>query len=131
MTPVHRVEGTRDRFNLGLDFKEFTPGQALTFMDFTMGKNVCPTRKNAGTYHLTPQWNTVGGGVQLASCTDLRIAHPSTTFSYPKSKWISTGYGHYLIGKNIGLGRAKQWILQSSRITAESFTLGSHQRCVG
>ena len=33
--------------------------------------------------------NTVGGGVQLALCTDLRIAQPTPRFSCQRSKWDS------------------------------------------
>ncbi len=114
------LKGQNGRFNLGLDFKEFTPGQALDIHGFHKWEKMCVRleRMRALTISLL-NGNTVGGGVQLALCTDIRLAHPSTTFQLPEVKMgFLPGMGIFRVAKNIGLGRAKQWILQSSRLTA-------------
>lgn len=114
------LKGTEGRFNLGLDFKEFTPGQALDIHGFHKWEKMCVRleRMRALTISLL-NGHTVGGGVQLALCTDLRIAHPQATFQLPEVKMgFLPGMGIYRIAKNIGLGRAKQWVLQSSTLSA-------------
>jgi enoyl-CoA hydratase/carnithine racemase len=114
------LKGTDGRFNLGLDFKEFTPGQNLDIHGFHKWEKMCVRleRMRALTISLL-NGHTVGGGVQLALCTDLRIAHPQTTFQLPEVKMgFLPGMGIYRIAKNIGLGRAKQWVLQSSTLSA-------------
>lgn len=114
------LKGQNGRFNHGLDFKEFTPGQALDIHGFHKWEKMCVRleRMRALTISLL-NGSTVGGGVQLALCTDLRIAHPDTTFQLPEVKMgFLPGMGIFRVAKHIGLGRAKQWILQSSTLSA-------------
>jgi len=114
------LKGQNGRFNLGLDFKEFTPGQPLDIHGFHKWEKMCVRleRMRALTISLL-NGPTVGGGVQLALCTDLRIAHPDTTFQLPEVKMgFLPGMGIFRVAKNIGLGRAKQWVLQSSTLSA-------------
>lgn len=114
------LKGQNGRFNLGLDFKEFTPGQALDIHGFHKWEKMCVRleRVRALTISLL-NGRTVGGGVQLALCTDLRIAHSDTTFQLPEVKMgFLPGMGIFRVAKNIGLGRAKQWVLQSSTLSA-------------
>ncbi len=120
-------KGIDGRFNLGLDFKEFHPDKALDIHGFHKWEKMCVRieRLRALTISLL-EGPTVGGGVQLALCTDLRLAHSNSTFQLPEVKMgFLPGMGIYRIAKNIGLGRAKQWILQSTTIDAsQAFTWG-------
>ena len=103
------LKGQDGRFNLGLDFKEFTPIKRWISMAFTNGKRcVRLERMRALTISLL-NGNTVGGGVQLALCTDLRIKlSQAPRFSCQRSKWDSyLGWASFGLPKNIGLGRAK------------------------
>ncbi len=120
-------KGVDGRFNLGLDFKEFHPDKAMDIHGFHKWEKMCVRieRLRALTISLL-EGPTVGGGVQLALCTDLRLAHSNTTFQLPEVKMgFLPGMGIYRIAKNIGLGRAKQWVLQSTTIdAAQAFVWG-------
>lgn len=115
------LKGQDNRFNLGLDFKEFTPGRALDIHGFHKWEKMCTRLERVRALTISVlHGRTIGGGVQLALCTDLRIAHPDTTFQLPEVKMgFLPGMGIFRVAKNIGLGRAKQWVLQSSTLTAQ------------
>lgn len=115
------LKGVDDRFNLGLDFKEFHPNKGVDIHGFHKWEKMCVRLERLRALTISVlNGSTVGGGVQLALCTDLRIAHPNTTFQLPEVKMgFLPGMGIYRVAKNIGLGRAKQWVLQSSTLTAQ------------
>ena len=115
------LKGVDGRFNLGLDFKEFHLNKGVDIHGFHKWEKMCVRLERLRALTISVlNGSTVGGGVQLALCTDLRIAHPNTTFQLPEVKMgFLPGMGIYRVAKNIGLGRAKQWVLQSSTLTAQ------------
>ena len=111
------LHGRDGRFNLGLDFKEFTPGRALDIHGFHKWEKMCTRLERVRALTISVlNGSTIGGGVQLALCTDLRIAHPDTTFQLPEVQMgFLPGMGIFRLAKYIGLGRAKQWVYNRQR----------------
>ena len=103
------LKGQDGRFNLGLDFKEFTLVNHWISMDFTNGKR-CVRLERMPLVHLTPQWKHRCWWRFSWLCAQIyESLHPSTTFpEFTRSQnGISTGYGHLSIAKNIGLGTSQ------------------------
>lgn len=116
------LQGTDGRFNLGLDFKEFHPTKAMDIHGFHKWEKMCVRleRLRALTISLV-NGEAIGGGVQLALCTDIRSATTRATFQLPEVKMgFLPGMGIYRLAKNIGLRRAKQWVLQGNTISAQT-----------
>src|SRR5262249_3698264 len=62
----------------------------------------------------------IGGGLQLALASDLRIVTETTRFALPavKERWIR-GMGTYRLARYVGLGRAKRIALSGEFIDAQ------------
>ena len=118
---VLELQGTTSCFNRGLNFTEFQPEQPMDINGFHKWEKICVRLERLRMITIAVlQGDVIGGGFQLALCTDLRIATPSAKFSLPEVKMgFLPGMAVYRLAKYIGLGHAKRLVLQGETIRAE------------
>lgn len=113
-------KGANGCFSKGIDFAEFRPDAPMDIHGFNKWEKMCRRIETLpkATIALL-EGEVIGGGVQLALCTDVRIATPGATLSLPEvSLGFLPGMAVFRLAKYIGLGRAKQIILRGLPITA-------------
>lgn len=114
------IQGSDNRFNLGLDFADFQPDKPMDIHGFHKWEKLCTRIERMKKVTIAVlDGAVVGGGLQLALCTDHRIATPRAFFSLPEVKLgFLPGMSVFRLAKYIGLGRAKQMVLQGREISA-------------
>jgi enoyl-CoA hydratase len=120
-------QGSNGHFNRGINFQEFRPDTPMDIHGFNKWEKMCVRieRLNKITIAVL-EGDVIGGGFQIALCTDLRIAHPKAHFSLPEVKLgFLPGMAVFRLAKYIGLGHAKRIVLQSAELSAHlAFELG-------
>jgi enoyl-CoA hydratase len=100
-------------FSSGIDFGEFHPDQPLDIHGFNKWEKLCTRleRLPKATIALV-DGPAVGGGLQIALVCDLRLATASATFQAPEVHLgFLPGMATFRLGKYIGLGHAKRFLL--------------------
>ena len=115
------LQGTKTCFNQGLNFSEFQPDQPMDIHGFHKWEKLCVRLERLRKITIAIlQGDVIGGGLQLALCTDLRIADPSVKLSLPEVKMgFLPGMAVFRLAKYIGLGHAKRLVLQGETIRAD------------
>lgn len=119
--------GSNGHFNRGINFAEFKPDTPMDIHGFNKWEKLLVQieRLPMVTVSLL-EGAVIGGGFQLALATDHRIASPTAHFQFPEVKQgFLPGMGLYRLAKYVGLGHAKQIVLQTKSIAAnEAQSLG-------
>jgi enoyl-CoA hydratase len=119
--------GSNGHFNRGINFSEFRPDSPMDIHGFNKWEKMCVRIERLNKITICAlEGDVIGGGFQIALCTDMRIAHPDTHFSLPEVKLgFLPGMSVFRLAKYIGLGHAKRIILQSSALSSHlAFELG-------
>ncbi len=127
------ITGTGRAFSTGIDLKDLAAGEIdMSYFDMwdralrvfeTMDKLVlCLIHGYA-----------LGGGLQLALASDIRVCTPSAKLGLPAIKeGLIPGLGTFRLARYIGLGRAKQLIIRGNMIDgAEGERIGLVDHLVG
>ena len=114
-------KGSESHFSLGLEFGDFQPEKSLNIHGFHKWEKICVRIERLPCVTIVVlQGQVIGGGVQLALTCDFRLATPSTTLTLPEVHLgFLPGMAIFRVAKYIGLGRAKEWILGTSDLTAQ------------
>lgn len=112
--------GAEGIFSAGIDFSEFRHDQPMDIHGFNKWEKICVRIENLPKVTVAAlEGAVVGGGVQLALVCDARIATSTTTLQLPEVKHgFLPGMATYRLAKYVGLGRAKQLIMQSKAVDA-------------
>lgn len=115
------LQGSKTCFNRGLNFSEFQPEQPMDIHGFHKWEKLCVRLERLRKITISVlQGEVMGGGLQLALCTDLRIATPSVKLSLPEVKMgFLPGMAVFRLAKYIGLGHAKRMVLQGEVLRTE------------
>ncbi len=129
---IHRIEdesrasvvilrGAGGVFCEGIDLRDFVPDKPLDIHGFNKWEKVCAAleRLNKITVALI-EGACVGGGVQLALVCDVRLAEEKAFFRFNEVEMgFIPGLATWRLGKYIGLGRAKYYVLTGKKIPAD------------
>lgn len=115
------LQGSQTCFNRGLNFSEFQADQPMDIHGFHKWEKLCIRIERLRKITISIlQGDVIGGGFQLALCTDVRIATPSVRLSLPEVKMgFLPGMSVFRLAKYIGLGHAKRLVLQGEVLRAE------------
>ena len=114
-------KGSESHFSLGLEFGDFQPEKGLNIHGFHKWEKICVRIERLPCITIAVlQGRVVGGGVQLALTCDFRLAASTTTLTLPEVHLgFLPGMAIFRVAKYIGLGRAKEWILGTSDLSAQ------------
>ena len=119
--------GSNGHFNRGINFAEFKPDTPMDIHGFNKWEKLLVQIERLPKVTISLlEGAVIGGGFQLALATDHRIASPTAHFQFPEVKQgFLPGMGLYRLAKYVGLGHAKQIVLQTKQLTTtEAQTLG-------
>jgi len=119
--------GSDGHFNRGINFSEFRPDTPMDIHGFNKWEKMCVRIERLNKITISAlEGDVIGGGMQLALCTDMRIAHPEARFALPEVQLgFLPGMALFRLAKYIGLGHAKRIVLQSAELSAYiAFELG-------
>lgn len=119
--------GSNGNFNRGINFAEFKPDTPMDIHGFNKWEKLLVQIERLPKVTISLlEGAVIGGGFQLALATDHRIASPSAYFQFPEVKQgFLPGMGLYRLAKYVGLGHAKQIVLQTKQLsTTEAQSLG-------
>lgn len=118
-TRVVIITGEGRTFSTGIDLKELASG-AIDMSYHHRWENALRKFELMNKVVICSMHGyCIGGGLQLALASDLRIAAASTQFGLPAIKeGLISGMGVWRLPRYVGLGRAKQWILSGQMLDA-------------
>ena len=119
--------GSNGHFNRGINFAEFKPDTPMDIHGFNKWEKLLVQIERLPKVTISLlEGAVIGGGFQLALATDHRIASPTAHFQFPEVKQgFLPGMGLYRLAKYVGLGHAKQIVLQTKTLTvSEAQALG-------
>lgn len=112
--------GANGCFSKGIDFTDFRPDEPMDIHGFGKWEKICSRLERLPMVTIAAmEGPVVGGGVQLALVSDMRIATGTTTLQLPEVHMgFLPGMATFRLAKYVGLGRAKQLIIQGREIDA-------------
>lgn len=112
--------GTDGLFSEGIDFEEFRPDQPMDIHGFNKWEKVCVRIERLPKITIAAlQGAVTGGGFQLALVCDARLASPDAYLQLNEVRLgFLPGMATFRLAKYVGLGRAKQIIMQSTVLSA-------------
>lgn len=130
------LKGTAGHFCSGLDLSEHVSRDAEGTMRHSRGWHQVMQRIKLGGLPVVSALfgAVIGGGLELACATHVRIAEPSTIFQLPEGRrGIFVGGGASVnVGRIIGADRMTEMMLTGRKFGAEEgFNLGLAHYCVG
>ncbi len=127
------ITGTGRAFSTGIDLKDLAAGEIdQSYFDIWDRALRCFETMDKLVLCLIHGY-ALGGGLQLALASDIRVCTPSAKLGLPAIKeGLIPGLGTFRLARYIGLGRAKQLIIRGNMIDgAEGQRIGMVDHLVG
>ena len=113
--------GVDGEFSQGIDFEDFRPDQAMDIHGFNKWEKLCVRIERLSKVTIAVLEGAVtGAGFQLALVCDVRLCSPTARFQLNEVHLgFLPGMATFRLAKYVGLGQAKQIIIQCRELTAE------------